>query len=839
VFRVDGPAQSEPAPTVGPEAASRALTRRDTLGRLALLVLPVSLALVAYYPGVLRGGPWPQPNADGDFYVYQLARAGETGGQWWRAARDNRVGWPYPTEVARHAGLYEGVDLLLLAAGLAHGLEPVPLYHLAVLAALAVNGWVAAWVVYRGTGSYLWAAVSAALITLSSVTGGRVNCHLHLLKYGWPLLTVWAFSRYLDAPTWRRGAVLGLAAAWALQGSFYLGYLLMLGLAAWWLGCLVAGRLRRAHLAAAAAAGAAFAPASALLLFPVWASARRALGSEDYFQRTRFDTWHYASELWQYAVPKWSADAQAYTNVMKHAKDASGFGEGWNYLGMTVLLGVAAYLVARARGVRFRVADPRLLDRLVGLLGVFVVLSLADGPSFFLYKYFGTFRVYGRAGMLATALGCVAAPLALCGLVRGLSSRTLRAAAVACVVALTAVDGYQANRIFAWWGDVPEPEWAVWLARQPRSVRLAAFPPRQPGPFGWWGVTSLVARVGHGHATLNGGQFQLLEADLRLLGASYDRLNPDAVRFVASLGYETLAFHQDYLAANAWLETFPWLEPVERVGPWRVFRYAGAAPRFPALSVEQLLARAAKSPDVLRVPPRAWVTGRLDLPETVVLAERSQGRLTWLDADGRAVDGPVPGLFGHVYGPGLPAYTVKTPKEPGRYRLVYDDDRGHKSTLSTYEVDPHVTTSRRAAGGKLPDVRVGRVQWETRGDRAAPARVAVENAGPFYLQAETQRDRVSTSAHPGVTPASAGALILHVEAYRRAEPLPFRECDLTLPGDLPPGGRLTLDLPAAWYDGVAEPVRVLVTPLFAGLGTRLADGPDAPLRFGAVDTTVR
>jgi hypothetical protein len=826
--------EDSPRPTAG-EAPSP----RDRLARLALIALPVVLALVGYYPGVLQGKSLPQPNDDGDFYVYQLVRAYEAGGRWWTVARDDRVGWPYPSEVARHAGLFEGVDLMLLAAALGRWLQPLQLYHLAVIAALAVNGWVASWIVYRGTRSYLWAAVSCLLITLNTVVGGRVNCHLHLFKYGWPLLVIWALSRYLDAPTRRRGVLLGLASAWAMQGSFYLGLLLLTGVGAWWLGCLISGRLVRAHVAATAAAGVAFLAASAALLFSVWTVAKRALGSEEFFHRTRFDTWQFTSELWQYFVPKWSEGARTYVVELQRARDLSGFGEGWNYLGLTVLLGVAVYLIARARGVRFQVADPRFLDRCVGLMGVFVCLSLAGGPSYFLYDYVGSLRAYGRAGMIAFALGCVAAPMALSGLVNRLRLRAMRAAAVGFVIALAAVDAYQSTTIFSWWGDVPEPEWAAWLAEQPKSVRLAAFPPKRPDPFRGWGVVSLVARIGHGHATLNGSDFRLLEADLRLLGATYDQLNPDALRFIASLGYRSLAFHAGYLAANPWIEKLPWLAPGEQVGPWRVFRYVDAAPRFLALSVDELLARLAVAREPARVPPRAWITGRLDLPETVVLAEPSRGTLTWVDSRGRTVDAAVPFLFQHVYGPGIPAYVVRTPKEPGHYTLRYQDDRGRSLTLKAYDVDPQVATCQRAFDRKLPEVLLGQLDWPTRGDRPSTARVTIQNASPYYIQAETHREKVSTSAHPGINPASAGALILHLESYRQGDPRPYRIFDLPLPGDLPPKSNLSLDIPADWYSGIDEPVRVVVTPHFVGLGQRIATGQDAQVRFADVEDRPR
>ena len=253
----------QPAPSLGVDRGWYALA-----SRALLVVLPVVLALVGYYRAQFAGGPLPRPQGDAAFYAYQLKRAAECHGQWWRIADDPRLGHPYPSEFAKHPGLYEGVDLMLLAALFGNAFSAAWTYHLAVLAALAFNGWIAAWIVLRTTRSTLWAAAAVALVTLNEPVAGRILGHLHLFKFGWFLIAVWAFAAFLKQPTWRRGLLLGLAAALMLQSSFYLGFLMLLGLAFWYCLEAVAGRVFRDHLTATFAAMVTFVILGCTILLP-------------------------------------------------------------------------------------------------------------------------------------------------------------------------------------------------------------------------------------------------------------------------------------------------------------------------------------------------------------------------------------------------------------------------------------------------------------------------------------------------------------------------------------------------------------------------------------------
>ena len=752
--------------------------------RLGLALLPIALALAGYYRPLLRGGPLPRLAGDGAFYVYQLARSCELGGRWWKLGVDDLAGQPYPTVAAKHPGLYEGVDLMLAAAVTGRFLGPTANYHAMTVLALIINGWVAAWLAYRLTRSHGWAALAVVLITLNFPTAGRVSGHLHLFKFGWALLAVGAFARYLEAPTRRRGLALGLAAAWALQGSFYLGAFLGMGLAAWWLGCLAAGKIGRAHGAATLGAGLAFALAGAALTFPVWIHSRNAQMSGDYFRRWRLETWLFGAELWQYFTPPDSGTAAEYIAGFRQ-KSPGAFWEGWYYPGHVVLMAVAVYAIARLRGRRLGAGDPRFLDLAMGLIGVFVLLSLAGGPSFVIYQWFPGFRCYGRAGLLALALGSATAPAVLQGMIASLRNRGLRWVAVAGIVVLAGYDSARAVSRFQFVDPGPDPAWSDWLATQPAGVRLAAFPASDGEPFIWWGVDGLEQRLKHRHATLNGGEFALLEGDLRLVGASYEGMTSDGLRLIVSLGYDVLAFHRDYLTMHPWIASLPWLDRLEEVGGWTICRANPRARRFPTTTLERLLA-GQQAPEVAKpIPADAWITGLLPMDEEVVVTGPARVRMVWKDARGVGIGRPSPALFQHIFGPGRPAYTVRSPKRAGRYRLEFLDDGGRSLASVRFVVDPNLKTGRRAGG----EVAVTRIE-------GGSDRVVIENPGPNYLQAHANRDLSwgAGCAQPGMYAPAPGSLVLRVRTTPGAGGSP-REVDLLMPADLPPGGRLELRLP--------------------------------------------
>jgi hypothetical protein len=797
-------------------------------------VLPLVLAFVGF--------PRPPLETDALLYGYQIKHVGELNGRWWRLGDDPAVGHPYQTEMARHAGLYEGVDVMLIAAWPSRFLDARQSYYLAAYAALLINGWAAAWLALRLTRSPLWATLAVVLIEWNTPTIARYPCHLHLFKFGWFLLAAWAFGRYLRAPSVRRGAWLGLTLALTLQGSFYLGYLALIALGAWWLGCLAGGRVRREHAAATAAAGLVFATVGFALTFPVWTLGQGRYFADDFLERPWRQTWIYGAELWQYLVPQGWAIGEEFIHEVG-ARPEGSYGESANFPGFTILLAVALYAAARLRGWKLWPSQARFLDLALGLMGLLVVLSLAGGPSFFLFLFrpFSGFRCYGRAGLLAMALGCILAPAVFQGLIAAVRGRALRVAALALVLAVTALDAGIALRSVS---DTAEritaraaapPAWVGWLARQPARVRLAAFCPTDSGwPMDWWGVNSGIYRLQHGHATLNGGDLRLLQGDLKLLGASFDRMNEAGLRFVVALGYETLAFNGPYLEANPWIASLPWLDWLEEEGGWKFARANRALPALPTRSLGQLLAAqpGASSARALEVPADCWITGRLAVGQDTVVPEDSRVFLSWVRADGKRLRQPINALFQHVFGPSIPAYRVLTPRTPGAYELVVEDAHRHRLAAIPYRVNPALrSTLQEAYRGRVSEYTVNVLNSATDPDRSAPYRIEVENASPLYAQALTAdlKDYRSICAHPGLV--KPGPTSVHLRLQAAQEDLPPWDVSLTLPFDLPPGGRLALELPADRIPQGGHAGWLTITPFSTDFATRTVPAAEARLRF--------
>ncbi|MDR3634525.1 MAG: hypothetical protein P4L84_12030 [Isosphaeraceae bacterium] len=820
-----------------------------------LLVLPLALALVGYQRPELCG--------DALFYGYQLERMGEVGGRWWQIADDPQLGQPYQTEMARNPSLFEGLDLLLIAALPSRFLDPRQTYYLAALAALAFNGWVAGGIVRRFSRSTFWAALTVVLVTWNHPTATRYLGHLHLLKTGWAVLAVWMFAEYLHDPTRRRGVLLGLAMAGVLQSSFYFGFLLGLAMGLWWMGCLVARRVERRHLLATGLAGLTFAVVGAALTFPVWTTAKSYYFADDYFHRPWSETWWFGAELWQYLVPPNSLAAAEFMSQV-HARDANAYWEGWYFPGYTVLCAIALYVVARLRGWRLWPARAHVLDVFMGLITILVVLSLAGGPSYFLFQLVPSFRAYGRAGLIATALGYVAAPLVLQGMIAAVRSRLLRVAALAGVVALAAFDARRAvlvhgvelssslndAREYIEGPTDPNPAWVDWLAQQPPDVRLVAFspiPPDLPVTMNTWGIPNLRHRSRHRHATLNGCNLRLFEGDLKLLGASYKQMNPAGLRFLVALGYETLAFDRKYLRANSWIESQPGLDWIAQRGEWRIARANSYMNRFPTQSLERMLTEQPRDQAPVVVPRHVWITGRLEVDRETVVPENGQALMAWSNAKGELIDTPYNALFQHIFGPGIPAFTIQTPKMPGNYELVFLDRSRRRLASKPYLVVATPPRNEPLISGKVSALSVNAVVQEIDPASSKPLRLVLENTSSYYLPALVEWGPIcrSVRAQPGLIEPGLGSVVFGVRV-KGAGGRTLQELKLVLPNDVPPRGRLELELPTDHLVPTSERVQVTIAPMFLQCKPRkvaetLADvrltvstGPDAQPSSAAV-----
>jgi hypothetical protein len=823
---------TEAGPTGSPGERGR---RRPWAGTIVLAVLPLVLVVAGYYRPILLGARgWPI-SGDAGFYAYQLARVGELGGRWWELGRDELVGAPYQPEFGKHPGVYEGVDLLMVSTLTSRWLDPVINYHVMMMLVLVVNGWVIGWLVRRLTESWRWAALGVVLVTWNYSTAFRLQGHAHLFKYGWTVLAVLAFSRYLDEPRPRRGLILGLAMALVLQASFYLGSFLGMACGVWWLGCLIAGKLGRDHVRAAVVSAVTFMLGGLALTFPVWSPSRSKLLADAYQGHGRIDAWNLSAEPWQYFLAPDSQLAASYVEEFRSRFHIDrGALEGWHYPGWTILLAVAVDLVCRLRGWRLPVTDPRLLDRFMGLSGLLVLFSLAGGPSFFVVSALGCFRAYGRAGLLALALWCVAAPVTLQAALRCRPSGRLRRLGFLCLLALSLYEGHQATAWYPWDRRMEIPAWVDWLARQPQEVRLAAFPPARERPLDWWGYEPLLYRVLHGHACLNGSDSLLFEADLKLLGASFEKMNPAGLRFVVSLGYDHLAFHGGYLAAHPWIASLPWLEPIETRGPWSFYRANDRLERFPRASLERLLASWSSLQVAPEVPVGCWITGRFDLDRDVVVGGSAPIWLAWLDDRGRPVGEPTPALFQHLYGPNIPAFSVKTPRAPGEYQLAVLDHERHRLLSRPYRLRGDLSTATerimsrpdrfRTSSLMLAAPPIGDCSWD----------LILVNRSPYYLQANSSRDQVylkSARAHAGALRISLGSLVLKVREVTVGPVASVREAELPFPCDVPPRSQVSLRIPRELVSDESPPGPIEIVPHFHRGRAHVVAPPEAEIQL--------
>ena len=115
-----------------------------------------------------------------------------------------------------------------------------------------------------------------------------------------------------------------------------------------------------------------------------------------------------------------------------------------------------------------------------------------------------------------------------------------------------------------------------------------------------------------------GATFSLLEGDLRLLGASYDKINPAGLRFFAGL-YVVHFVHRDYLAANPWIAHDSGLNQVDRRGDWLFYQADDRLSPLRATPLDQLLARGRHDAAPREAPPGCWITGSWPVEEDTIV----------------------------------------------------------------------------------------------------------------------------------------------------------------------------------------------------------------------------
>jgi hypothetical protein len=310
-------------------------------------------------------------------------------------------------------------------------------------------------------------------------------------------------------------------------------------------------------------------------------------------------------------------------------------------------------------------------------------------------------------------------------------------------------------------------------------------------------------------------------------------MNEAGLRFVVALGYDTLAFNGPYLEANPWIQSLPWLDWLEEEGSWKFARANRAMRAFPTRSLGELLATQpeASSARAVEAPGERWVTGRLAIGQDTVVPEDTRVFLSWTRADGKRLRRPINALFPHIFGPSMPAYRVFTPRKPGDYELVFEDAQQRRLAAIPYRVNPALrTTLQEVSKGRVSELTVNVVNTGTGPECSAPLRIEVENTSPLYMQALTadSKDYRSICAHPGLV--KPGPTSPHLRLQVANEDLPPWDMNLVLPYDLPPGGRLSLELPTDRIPQAGRDGWLTITPVSTQFATRDVPVTEATLR---------
>jgi hypothetical protein len=140
------------------------------------------------------------------------------------------------------------------------GLAPAGAYNCLLVAAFALSGWMAAWVLRRTGLSFGGAMVGGWVFAFSGFRWSEIG-HFQVVRMQWIPLVLWTFDRVLERPTGARALAFLIFYALHVSGGAYLAFLIHLPLAV-----LVVNRWL-------ASGRTSFAPARLRVLLPAGASA--------------------------------------------------------------------------------------------------------------------------------------------------------------------------------------------------------------------------------------------------------------------------------------------------------------------------------------------------------------------------------------------------------------------------------------------------------------------------------------------------------------------------------------------------------------------------------------
>jgi hypothetical protein len=240
------------------------------------------------------------------------------------------------------------------------------------------------------------------------------------------------------------------------------------------------------------------------------------------------------------------------------------------------------------------------------------------------------------------------------------------------------------------------------------------------------------------------------------------------------------------------------------------------------------------------VPPACWITGSWPIGDDVVVNGSDWALLAWTDDRGVFVTRPRPAFYQRVFGPCVAAYSIKTPAQPGFYRLVICDQGLMPRAAIRYRVARSLRVAQPVFPARASGLSVHPVVLRAAGSGTGTfLSLTLYNTASCYVQREVFREFVDavSQTHPGLQSrwprARAGALVLRVapQGVETAGPNEARE--LPLPCDLPPGARLNLEVPADRLPPEWADLSLRAEPAFTGVAQAEASSEEADIKIVA------
>ncbi len=226
------------------------------------------------------------------------------------------------------------------------------------------------------------------------------------------------------------------------------------------------------------------------------------------------------------------------------------------------------------------------------------------------------------------------------------------------------------------------------------------------------------------------------------------------------------------------------------------------------------------------VPAGSVICPRFHLTETLIVADPVPVDAAWIDERG-AISGPWMRILEQcVYGPGLGAYTVRTPKQTGSWSLRFRDRAtGVVLGEQRFQIADRAALPRSEQLGSSYAVVAPLSQFAD-----GACRIWVKNETAEYLCARPDDDKNSVT-HPNLKGVVPGTLICTLRS-RMSEPgrentYEYRRLFLA---DLAPGEEYEVILPPGTLSTKPQPNRELVGALHSG-EVLLPQNPSPQLRL--------